>query len=65
MIISHKYKFIFLKTKKTAGTSIEISLSRYCGNNDIITPISIRDEAIRKLLGKKPQNFTTDSGKDY
>jgi hypothetical protein len=57
MIISHKHKFIFLKTKKTAGTSIEISLSRYCGNKDIITPISPADEKIRSKLGKSPQNY--------
>ena len=57
MIISHKYKFIFLKTRKTAGTWIEISLYRFCGDNDIITPISLEDEAIRKILGKKPQNY--------
>ncbi|WLD94433.1 sulfotransferase family 2 domain-containing protein [Alkalihalobacillus sp. AL-G] len=56
MIISHKYKFIFLKTKKTAGTSIEISLSRYCGDSDIITPIMSEDEKIRAELGKYPQN---------
>ncbi|MCQ6274872.1 sulfotransferase family 2 domain-containing protein [Bacillus sp. V3B] len=58
MIISHKHKFIFIKTKKTAGTSIEISLSRFCGEDDIITPIYPKeDENIRAELGKFPQNY--------
>lgn len=39
MIVSHKYKFIFVKTIKTAGTSIEIFLSPHCGEEDIVTPI--------------------------
>ncbi|NET31590.1 MAG: sulfotransferase family 2 domain-containing protein [Cyanothece sp. SIO1E1] len=56
MIISHKYKYIFLKTTKTAGTSIEISLSRFCGEDDIITPISSKDEKIRQEFGVFPQN---------
>ena len=38
MIISHKYRFIFIKTRKTAGTTIEYNLSKYLGPNDIITP---------------------------
>ena len=58
MIISHKHKFIFLKSKKTAGTSIEIYLSRFCGEDDVITPISPRDEAQRRQFGIKPQNYT-------
>ncbi len=39
MILSHKYRFIFIKTAKTAGTSIEVFLSRHCGPQDIVTPI--------------------------
>src|SRR6266446_1976717 len=40
MIISHEHKFIFIKTAKTAGTSIEVFLSQQCGAEDIITPIA-------------------------
>lgn len=39
MIISHKYRFIFIKTRKTAGTSIETYLSGLCDERDTITPI--------------------------
>ena len=51
MIISHKLKVIFIKTKKVAGTSFEIALSKYCGDRDIITPISTDDEQLRKDMG--------------
>jgi len=58
MILSHEFKFVFLKTSKTAGTSVEIALSRFCGPRDIITPISPKDEEIRKKLGYRgPQNY--------
>jgi len=50
MIISHKYKFIFLKTAKTASTSIEIALSKHCGKKDNITPMLPPDEQIRSSL---------------
>ena len=51
VIVSHKHKFIFLKVAKTAGTSVEIALSQHCGEADVITPISVDDEQIRRDLG--------------
>jgi hypothetical protein len=58
MIVNHKYKFLFLKTRKTAGTSIEIALSQFCDGNDIITPITNEDERTRQELGfRGPQNY--------
>lgn len=51
MIVSHNNKFIFLKNTKTAGTSIEIMLSQFCGPNDIITPIAHEDELLRNRMG--------------
>ncbi len=63
MIISHKHKYIFLKTNKTAGTSIEIALSKSCGKDDIITHISPEDELTRSKLGARgPQNFGAPYG---
>lgn len=37
MIISHKHKFIFVKTRKTAGSSIENFLYKKLGPDDICT----------------------------
>lgn len=58
MIISHKHKFVFLKTRKTAGTSLEMSLSGICGPQDVITPLSRDDEYKRKTFsGVGAQNY--------
>ncbi len=56
MIVSHAHKFIFLKTKKTAGTSIELALTKLCGDDDIITPLTAIDEA-RRVDGRGAQNW--------
>jgi len=40
MIISHRYKFIFVKTAKTAGSSLEVFLSRACGADDVVTTLT-------------------------
>ena len=65
MIISHKYKYIFLKTVKKAGTSIEISISRFCGKDDIIVPFHKEDENIRKNLKVFPQNYIREQSKTW
>jgi Sulfotransferase family len=39
MIISHSHRFIFIKSLKTAGTSIEAALSNSCSGSDVVTPL--------------------------
>lgn len=51
MILSKKNKFIFIKGKKVAGTSVEVLLSGVCGAHDIITPITPIDERCRIAAG--------------
>lgn len=41
MIISHQHKFIFVKTRKTAGTSLQEALAAACGPEDVVTPTGI------------------------
>jgi hypothetical protein len=38
-IISFSHNFIFIKTRKTASTSLEVHLAQECTDEDIITPI--------------------------
>ena len=63
-IISYNKNFIFIKTRKTSGTSLEIALSKFCDTEDIIGPISSSEPSTsldeefrksRKFLG--PQNY--------
>lgn len=59
MIISHSRKFIFIKTLKTGGTSLEQVLWRHCGPGDVLTPMVPPDEQKRALAaGLVPQNYT-------
>ena len=51
MIICHKYKFIFIKTRKTAGTTIELNLSLVLPDDAVVTPFG-RPEA-----GHRPRNY--------
>jgi hypothetical protein len=40
MIVSHEHRFIFLKTRKTAGTSVEVFLAPLAGDDAIVTPVA-------------------------
>jgi hypothetical protein len=57
MIVCHAHRYIFVKTRKTAGTSVEIALAKFCGPNDVITRDTPADQEIRAALGHPgPQN---------
>jgi hypothetical protein len=60
VIVSHEHKFIFLKTRKTAGTSIELALRQLCGPDDIITPV-LEDSDCLASIGRGPQNWRMHS----
>jgi Sulfotransferase family len=49
MIVSHSQRFIFIKTRKVAGTSVELFLSRVCGEEDVVTSLGV-DEKLRENL---------------
>ena len=43
MIISHKHKFVFIKTAKTGGSTIENILGDHLGNKDIASGSAYKD----------------------
>lgn len=50
-VISFEKRFVFIKTQKTAGTSIEVDLSRWVGDTGIVTPI------FPEVPGHRARNF--------
>ena len=59
MIVSHKHKFIFMKTLKTASSSVEIALSNVLGPDDIITPTR-SDLAGQRASDRAARNYRSD-----
>ena len=57
MIVSTKFKFIFFKPVKTAGTSIEAALEQFCGEQDLITPRSHSPHTDSDSLPHLPRNY--------
>ena len=65
MLLSHKHKFIFFQTQKTASASIELALTKYCGEQSIITPVVKNLENLKRQLGyRNRQNFVIDAEKE-
>lgn len=58
MIVSHLHRFIFIKTRRTAGSSVEAALSPFLGPLDIVTG-SLRDGTARQNC---PDNITGHIG---
>ena len=56
MIISHKYKFIFIKNRKTAGTSFEVFIKPFLGPSDIVTCIEELDSSHNKKYNETCNN---------
>ena len=48
-IVSHRRRFIFVKTHKTAGSSLEVALAQFCGSEDVLSPEP--NEPARQRLG--------------
>jgi hypothetical protein len=52
VILSHQYRFIYIRCRKTASTSIELALSRICGPDDILSAmLRSAHEDLRRQLG--------------
>ena len=60
MILSKVHRFIFVKGVKVGGTSVEIALSRVCGPDDIVTPITPIDELQRLDDDAGARNYSAD-----
>lgn len=56
MLVSHSHRFIFIKTRKTAGTSVEMALSRHMGPEDIVGPMAWNEDERVALGGRGEQN---------
>lgn len=57
MIVCHEHRFIFLKTWKTGGTSVELALRAICGPGDIVTPVT---EDRKGQTANPPRNYLHD-----
>ena len=60
MIISKSHNFIFFKSLKTAGSSVEAALSKNCDDEDIYTGSSFKEEHFSNFYDPAPRNNWKD-----
>jgi hypothetical protein len=51
MIVCHRHRFIFVTTRKTAGTRIEAALAAFCADGDLVTSIAANGTARARANG--------------
>ncbi len=64
MLVLHDLKLIFVKTRKTGGTSLEMALSKFATKACILTPLTKGDDKIKSQLGlPQSQNWSPEMRK--
>lgn len=63
-IISFSRKFVFLKTRKVAGTSVEALVRPYLGEADIVPAVTPRDEFYCASRGAFSRNYLASSANE-
>ena len=59
-ILSFENNFIFVKTRKVAGTSVEAALRPYTGPDDIVPCVTPRDEYYSAVKGHYSKNYAAN-----
>ncbi len=66
MLYLKQPNLIFIKSRKTAGTSLEIALSMAAQTGDVVTRLALPDELLRqKLGGPFPFGWAEDEALEY
>jgi hypothetical protein len=60
VILSETHRFVFVRGRKVAGTSVEMALSTLCGPDDIAGPMLPQDEYLRQSMGGHSGNYSAD-----
>lgn len=61
MILSLRHRFLFVRARKVAGTSVEMALSTLCGDDDIVPAMIAVDERTRQQIGGFSGNYSSSS----